>query len=635
MIVGTAGHIDHGKTTLVRALTGMDADRLPEEKQRGLTIELGYAFLDAPSGERLAFIDVPGHEKLVHTMVAGAGGIDYALLLVAADDGPMPQTREHLAVLSLLGVREGAVVITKTDRADAERVRAVESEMRALLVGTPLADAPVVAVSAQAGDGVEALRQLLFEAARRHGADAHQGADGFRLAIDRVFSLSGVGTVVTGTVHAGSVHVGDEVTLAPAGGGTPRTARVRSVHAQDQNVPSAHPGQRCALALVGLARDEIARGQWMVDPAIALHTGRLDVRLTLWREERKALRSGAHQQMYLGAGHCNAAIALLDCDTLAPGESALAQLITDVPVAAWWGERFILRDPAANRTLAGGAVLDPFAPTRYRRTPERLAVLHALERDAPAERLRALVDLAPNGVDLAQLRRAQGLVALPMVDDAHVLSAPDHALGSAQTDALVAAVLQALADFHASQPNEVGPDRARLRRLAAPRLAPALWNALLDRLLAQERARLHGAFVHLPEHAVELSATETRIVQKITPALTEAGFQGAWARDLARASGESEPLVRTTLARLARRGDLHQVVKDLYFLPDTMQQLATLARGVAQENDGEIKAADFRDATEVLGRKRAIQILEYFDRIGLTHRVGDLHRLRPECRLFP
>jgi selenocysteine-specific elongation factor len=636
MIVGTAGHIDHGKTTLVRALTGVDTDRLPEEKKRGISIELGYAFLDAPDGgQRIGFIDVPGHERLVHTMVAGASGIDYALLLVAADDGPMPQTREHLAVLSLLGIARGAVVITKADRADAARIDAVRADLAALLAGTPLAGAPVLAVSAQTGDGIDALRALLFEAARacQTGAGGQNDAENlaaFRLAIDRAFTLQGTGTVVTGTVHAGGVRVGDELAVAPGA----LRARVRSLHAQNQPVQAAHAGQRCAVALPGLARDELARGQWLADPAVALTTQRLDATLTLWQGEAKALRSGTRVHAHIGAAHVAASVAVLDGDSLAPGGTARVQLVLDAPVAAWAGERLLLRDAAASRTLAGGAVLDPFAPTRYRRTPQRLAELAALALPAPAARLAALIDVAPHGVDLDRWRCAQGLRALPA--DAvpnQALAHDGQALGATQTEAFSTATLAALQAFHTAQPDELGPDGARLRRLAAPRLPPPLWQALLARLAAAGQLVLHGAFVHLPAHGVQLSATETRIAQKVQAPLAAAGFEGAWARDLARDAHEPEPIVRATLARLARRGDLHQVVKDLYYPPAAMQRLATLARQVATDHAGDVLAAQFRDATG-LGRKRAIQLLEYFDRVGLTRRIGDVHKLRAECTLF-
>ena len=632
MIVGTAGHIDHGKTTLVRALTGVDTDRLPEEKQRGISIELGYAFLDTPDGQRIGFIDVPGHERLVHTMVAGASGIDFALLLVAADDGPMPQTLEHLAVLSLLGIARGAVAITKTDRATPERVRAVQAEVAALLRGSGLAGAPIVAVSAHSGAGIDALRALLFEAAGagQSSAEGRFDSEAFRLAIDRAFSLQGTGTVVTGTIHAGSVRVGDELAIVPGR----LHARVRSLHAQNRAVEQAHAGQRCAVALAGLARDAVARGQWLCAPGVALASERIDLRLTLWPGEARPLRSGTRVQAYLGAAHVNATVALLDADALAPGASARAQLVLHAPVGAWHGERVLLRDAAASRTLAGGRLLDPLAPARYRRTPQRLTELAALGLPDAAERLAALLAVAPHGVDLLRFATAQGLTAPPA--DALPGDALVHdglALGSAQAQALEAATRHALQTFHERQADELGPDSARLRRLSAPRLPQALWQALLARLAADQQLVLHGAVVHLPSHGAQLSAVETRIAQKVAPALAQAGHQGAWARDLARDAAEPEPLVRTTLARLARRGELHQVVKDLYYPPDTLRRLAALARAVGAAHDGVVLAAEFRDATD-LGRKRAIQILEYFDRVGLTRRIGDEHRLRNDCALF-
>ncbi|HSC01040.1 MAG TPA: selenocysteine-specific translation elongation factor, partial [Burkholderiaceae bacterium] len=357
MIVGTAGHIDHGKTTLVRALTGVDTDRLPEEKRRGISIELGYAFLDAPPrdgrSERIGFIDVPGHERLVHTMLAGATGIDLALLLVAADDGVMPQTREHLAVLSLLGVARGAVVITKADRADARQLDAVRRDVAALVADTPLRATPVFVLSATNGDGVEALRSWLFGQTLRAGV-AHDGALGFRLAIDRAFTLDGVGTVVTGTVHAGAVQVDDELELVPAREAT--RVRVRSLHAQNRAVDRALAGQRCAVALAGVAKEAIARGQWLTAPSIALASDRIDVQLTLWHGETHALRSGTPVHVHLGASDTPGTVAILDgADPLPPGASACVQLVLQRPIGAWHGDRVVLRDASASRTLAGVA----------------------------------------------------------------------------------------------------------------------------------------------------------------------------------------------------------------------------------------------------------------------------------------
>ena len=634
MIVGTAGHIDHGKTTLVRALTGVDTDRLPEEKQRGISIELGYAFLAVPgSDERIGFIDVPGHERLVHTMLAGATGIDLALLLVAADDGVMPQTREHLAVLSLLGLSRGIVVLTKCDRVDAARVQAVAAEATALLEGTSLAGAPVVPVAATRGDGIEALRSLLFDAARAAPARDEALAHGFRLAVDRAFTLDGVGTVVTGTVHAGRVNVGDELRLLPGD----RVARVRSLHAQNRAVPQAMAGQRCAVAMAGIDKAQIDRGQWLVAPAAALATARFDATLQLWHGEARPLRSGTAVQVHVGAAMVPASVAVLDPPVIAPGQRGLVQLVLQRPLGAWYGDRVVLRDASASRTLAGGQVLDPLAPVRYRRTPQRLAELQALTAVSPLERLQRWLAVAPQGIDVMRFAAAQGAPQAPLELPADVLrhreARADWALGAEHAAAASALALERLAAFHDGHPDELGPDAARLRRLALPRLPDPLWRTLLASLLAAGRVQVRGAFVHLPEHGVNLSATEQRLAQKVAPLLDAVGFEGAWVRDLARDSAEPEPLLRVTLARLAQRGELHQVVKDLYYPLATMARLTAIARGVAHEHDGEVLAAHFRDATQ-LGRKRAIQILEHFDRIGMLRRVGDVHRLRVDSQLF-
>ena len=631
MIVGTAGHIDHGKTTLIQALTGVDADRLPEEKKRGITLDLGFAFLQLDDGSRIGFIDVPGHERLVHTMVAGATGIDFALLLVAADDGIMPQTREHLAILSLLGITRGAVVLTKSDRADHARLEQVRTEVAALLQSSSLAEAPILSVSAHTKDGLDDLKALLIDEARTEHAQPERVSAGFRLAIDRVFSLEGSGTVVTGTVHAGSVAPGDELLLMPG----ERKVRVRSVHAQNQAVERAIPGQRCALVLAGTTRHSIQRGHWVVTPSVAHVSARIDARLRLWHEEEKPIRSGTKVHIHIGSTTVMGTVAVLDAEIIQPGQDALVQLVLRTTVGAWWGDRIVLRDASGARTLAGGTVLDACAPVRYRRTPCRLAELAALSIPESSQRLQALIDVSPLGVDLHRFKASHGLLSVAIPDstlrhqDAHT----DWLFGEKQTEAASEHVLVTLKDFHDSHPDQLGPDSARLRRLAMPRLNDALQQRIIQTLRADQRISLRGAFIHLPEHSIQLSQEEQRIAEKIAPKLSDAGFNGAWVRDLALDCNEPENLMRTTLARLARQGELHQVVKDLYYPLDTIQQLAQIAREQAHAAEGNLTAADYRSAIG-LGRKRAIQILEYFDRIGLMRRVKDQHRLRPESTLF-
>ena len=641
------GHIDHGKTTLVRALTGVDTDRLPEEKKRGISIELGYAYLDAGAGrERIGFIDVPGHERLVATMLAGATGIDYALLLVAADDGVMPQTREHLAALALLGIGRGAIVVTKADRADAARVAEVCREARALVEATPLGGAPLAVVSASTGEGIDALRALLVDAADAGAVATHESGQaaaqlGFRLAVDRVFSLAGAGTVVTGTAHAGRVAVGDMLCLAPGPGGSP--LRVRSIHAQNMAVDSARAGQRVALALAGVPREAIARGDWLVAPGLETSSSRVDARIELWRGEARPLRSGQVVHVHLGAGQAMASVAVLDTrsggDAVEPGSSARVQLVLHTPLAAWHGERLVLRDASASRTIGGGSVLDLQAPARYRRTPERLALLDAAELESFEARRSARLALAEHGVDFAAMGRNEGRLADPAAPawppgTLEAGAGPEHwAWGVDRAAAGRERLLDALAAFHAKHPGEPGPDAARLRRLAAPRLPPPLWRALLDTAAASGAIGLRGAHVFLPRHEATLSAAEQRLVEKALPQLAAGGFDPPWLRTLAADLREPEALLRTALQRAAQRGELHQVVKDLYYPAATLVRAAGLLRAIA-DSAGGFGVAAFRDASG-LGRKRAIQIVEYFDRVGLLRRIGDVHRLRADCELFP
>ena len=711
MMIGTAGHIDHGKTSLVRALTGTDTDRLPEEKKRGMSIELGYAFL-APSDdgpavgessaasaatagqtkvvpalgsprEPIAFIDVPGHEKLLHTMISGATGIDFALLLVAADDGVMPQTREHLAVLSLLGIDRGVVAITKIDRVDEARVQEVTQQVTALLADTPLAHAPIIPVSATRGDGVAELRQLLRAEAVRldtaHGADgtadphdsdspvraaaatepAETTADttaalpaqmGFRLAIDRVFSLDGVGTVATGTVHAGRVQVGDVLQQLPDG---PKELRVRSLHAQNRSTDTAHAGQRCAINLAGIERDQLQRGHWLAQPGIASVSDRLDVELHLWHAEPRAIRSGTRVHVHLGTTASPAAVAVLDADTLAPGGTGLAQLVLPQPLAAWHGDRLILRDAAGQRIIGGGRVLDSRAPVRYRRTPQRLQLLQALQRPTLRDRLAGLLEACEHGVDLRQWQQVFGLASVSAFDASlqtlpHRRLAGDFIIGEPAWQHLRRTVLDTLAAYHQNATDEIGPDAARLRRLARLRMDDAHWRLLLDALMKEGSVAQSGAFVHLPEHGSQLAARDETLLQRLTPYLMEAGAQGAWVRDLAEHLGEPAANLRPAMARLARSGHLYQVVKDLYLDEATAARLAALVRRLALADTEAAKATDaqqtsnslpiltvarFRDASG-LGRKRAVQMLEFFDRIGLCRRVGDTHVLRLESEVF-
>jgi len=634
MIVGTAGHIDHGKTTLVRALTGVDTDRLKEEKARGISIELGYAYTPLANGDVLGFIDVPGHEKLVHTMAAGASGIDFGLLVVAADDGVMPQTREHLSILSMLGVARGAVALTKTDRADAAQLETVRAEIAALAEGTFLQGAPVFGTSAaQAGDsGVAALKEYLHAQAQ---AVARREATGlFRLAVDRVFTLSGHGTVVTGTAHAGQVRADDDATdlrLMPAG----TRVRVRGIHAQNQPSETGSAGQRCALNLAGIDKSAISRGDWIADARCFLPSKHVDVALTLLPSADAPVRAWAPLHVHIGAARHVAHVVPISAESLAPGQSGWVQLVFDEPVCAMPGDRYIVRNAQATRTVGGGRVLDPNAPDRKRRSASRLAGLQALTDMLDGGGLAPVLAHAPQGLDESALQRLTGLpVSEITAPDGAVWIEPRNAQGArtlilaAHWKALRDRTEQALASFHQSAPDEPGPDGARLRRMAIPAMPDTLWTSLLDELQRDGRIARNGPWLHLPTHTATLGQAESALAARLLPLLDAGAFDPPWVRDLAKMQAQPEDTVRQLLRKLLRRGEVAQVVKDLFYHRDQVRRLAALAADLAAQPQG-LNAAVFRDVTG-LGRKRAIQILEFFDRVGYTRRVRDTHVLRGE-----
>jgi len=631
MIIGTAGHIDHGKTTLVRALTGVETDRLKEEKARGISIELGYAYAPLSNGDVLGIIDVPGHEKFIHTMAAGAVGIDHALLVVAADDGVMPQTREHLEILQLLGVRQGTVALTKVDRVAPERMTAVTGEIRALLASGPLADAPVFETAAALPDdqGVQALRQHLHIVAQAMPQRAQQGL--FRLAVDRVFSLAGQGTVVTGTVFNGSVAVGDSLVHSATG----KAVRVRSIHAQNRASNQGVAGQRCALNLAGIAKEEIARGDWLLDARLLHTTQRIDVRLQLLAGA-PALKPWAPVHVHLGTMHCTGHVALLQDGELPSGAEGLAQLVLDAPAVVQPGDRIIIRNAQASRTIAGATVLDPHAPARKRRSEARLAFLAALEHWVTSHDTAPLLAETSYGIARSQLVRLTGLAQPPVPAQAIVLPTTDGdalLLSNGAWLALQTQVLEALERFHSVAPDEPGINAARLRRMALPILQhgvhDALYTSLIEALLQAQHISTTGAWLHLPGHSVQLSDAEQALAERLLPAIGAGRFDPPWIRDLARDHGSGEEMVRQLLKKLARQGLVFQVVKDLFYAAEQTDALAALVADLAlQAERGAVEAAAFRDATG-LGRKRAIQILEFFDRVGYTRRVRDAHMLRP------
>ena len=631
MIVGTAGHIDHGKTTLVRALTGVDTDRLKEEKARGISIDLGFAYLPAPDGSVLGFVDVPGHEKFVHNMLAGATGIDFVLLVVAADDGVMPQTREHLAIVDLLGIERGVVALTKADLAPPERREAVIADIRQTLATTSLAGADVIPVSTVSGEGIDGLRQRLFDEARASAQRSTQGR--FRLAIDRCFTLSGTGTVVTGTVLSGQVAVGDQVVVSPSG----LVARVRSIHAQDRAAERGLAGQRCALNLAGdgVSKDAIARGEMALDPALHKPTDRIDATLKLLPGESKPVTQWMPARLHHASAEVGARIVLLGDAPIAPGSEAPVQLVLDEPIAAAAGDRFVLRDTTAQRTIGGGKFLDLRAPPRKRRTPERLAQLAAHALADPQAALSALLERPPCYVELSSFARDRALTdadaaALVTKCDAVTVMTPSGvlALSAARTLGLKRAVLETLGQFHSSHPDLPGLGLEPLRLQMQPRLPAPGFIAFLQGLAKAGEIALDGAWVRLKGHEVRLTPEDERLWTRIVPLIGGGErFRPPRVRDIAGLLGVKEPEVRRLLKLLGRMGKVDEVAHDHFFLRPTVGEMVEIIVDcAAQAADGQFTAAQFRDRVDN-GRKVAIQILEFFDRHGVTLRRGDLRRI--------
>ncbi len=631
MIVGTAGHIDHGKTSLVKALTGVDADRLKEEKERGITIDLGFAYQPLPGGDVLGFIDVPGHEKFIHNMLAGATGIDHVLLVVAADDGPMPQTVEHLAILDLLGLDRGAVALTKVDRVDAQRREAATAEVRALLAGRAQADFPIVAVSSVSGEGVAELRAHLYAAAS--SVAARRGDGPFRLAIDRSFTLDGIGTVVTGTVFDGTANVGDRLTISPLG----IEVRVRGLHAQNRKAERASPGQRCALNIAApqLDRRDISRGQWLLASKLHAPTQRLDARLALLPGEARALRHWTPVHVHLGAVEVNGRIALLRDAPLQPGDNVLVQLVLDQPIGALHGDRFIVRDQSARRTLGGGRVLDPFPPERGCRKPQRFELLAALEADTPQAALDRLLACSPAGVGLtwfARLYQLDDAALAPLLDasGAKLLRAASEsrAFSAQHWQQLAEQVLAALARYHERQPDSAGANVQELRSLMPQRPALATVVSALDTALTEHRVLRIGARYQLADHQVTLSPAEQQLWERSRPRLVAAGLSPPQVPELARDLNVNDDALRSLFCRLARMGQLHRVRREVFFLPHTVAQLAAQTEALAiTQARGVVTVGPFRETTG-LQRNLGIPMLEFFDRSGFTMRLRDGRRVR-------
>jgi selenocysteine-specific elongation factor len=631
LIIGTAGHIDHGKTSLIRALTGQDTDRLKEEKERGISIDLGFAYLDGPGGERAGIVDVPGHERFIRNMLAGAHGMDLVLFTVAADDGVMPQTEEHLDILHLLGVRRGIFVITKTDLVDRARVAVVREEIEILTLDTSLDGAPIIPVSTVTGAGLDALRAEIAAQLARPAGPPPPGY--FRLPVDRAFVMRGHGVVVTGTAIAGSVHEGDTVRILPGG----ETARVRSLEVHGVPVARAEHGQRVAMNLAGVERTDLGRGHVACHPHLSRLTQRLDAHVEIRQAGRRPVASHSRVRFHIGTAEVMAKLVVLGGGTeLALRSAGYAQLILAAPVLAMRGDRFILRDETARSTLGGGEVVNPFAD-RHRRGEaellERLAVLRSAEAPGAA---RALLELTPefasDRATVAQalnLREEEAAAALAAVDTIVPLPdarAPEAYTTAAKWERLEAAACEAVAAAHRAQPLAPGLEMESLRTQLPWDIAPRVFRWCVDGLVAAKRLVREDSVMRAPEHRVALGAEARALGARVEQLLATGRFTPPDLRQLEESTGVPRKQLVEVLGVLEAEGRVVRIGPELFYARGAADEARALVEARCHTH-GEITAATFRDLIGA-SRKFAIAFLDWCDRTGVTVRVGDLRKLR-------
>jgi len=631
LILGTAGHIDHGKTSLVKALTGIDTDRLKEEKARGITIELGFAHLELPGELRFGIVDVPGHERFVRTMVAGVGGMDLVLLVIAADEGVMPQTREHLEICQLLGVKRGMVVLTKRDLVDPDWLDLVAEEVREYLAGSFLEGAPVVPVSSRSGEGIAELKG---ELARLAGEIEQKRVDApFRLPVDRVFTVTGFGTVVTGTLLSGGISLGDEVELLPSG----LPCRVRGVQSFGAKAERGNAGERLAVNLQGVDHAEVARGDVVTPKGLYRPTSAVDVRLNYLASSQKELRHRSSVRLHSATYEVPAKVILFDRDTLSPGESAYAQLKLASPVLLLPGDPFVLRTYSPQATLGGGTVLDPAPPRRRRRSSEALELLEAAESGVDQERIRLLVESSLlSGISVQEMVNRSGIsgkrieaALTPLLSGGSVLQVvkePRVFLARQAFAALKERLSQELGDYLAENPMQEGVGKEELKSRIPRRSDPRFFGPLLSSMEKDGLALADRDIVRLPGRKAGVTRDQADLQSVLEEALKKGWGEPPTVKELCALLGCSEKQLLDHANLLVREGRAAKVKSDVFYAPGALAEIREKLVAYLREK-GEITPPEFRDLTG-LSRKFMIPLLECFDQERLTIRLGDKRVLR-------
>lgn len=643
VVMGSAGHIDHGKTSLVRALTGTDCDRLDEERRRGITIELGFAYLPLPQdrgGGRLSIIDVPGHERFVKNMVSGAAGIDFVMLVIAADEGVMPQTREHLEICNLLGIRQGLVALTKTDMVDDDWLALVSEDVKGFLQGTFLEDAPVFPVSSHSGAGLDALRAALYDMTQNFNP-ARRG-DLARLPVDRVFTMRGHGTVVTGTLVSGAFGLGDDVVLLPSG----LASKVRGLQSHGESVEKAPAGYRTAVNLPGLEVDDINKGEVLTRPGSLRGADSWIIMLECLASSPRALRNRTEAHFHHGAREVQARLAFFDREKLNPGESALCRVRFESPMVGVFGDRCVLRSFSPLRTVAGGGVVAPLGLELRKKDPayaRKLEILGELAAKssagsfAPEEAVLLQLELyGKSGVDFAALCILSNLDSSVLDKTLQLLGSRGQVfmvdkeerryLGAGAVEALAASCAAWMAEYHRREPMRTGPGRAELASGWGKGLASKLAHFVMERLIRQGALVAEGEALRLPEHKVSMAGGAAGLRESMLKVYTGAGMTPPNLKEVLAELGLNAKDAVPVLRLMLESGELVKVTEEIYYAGAVIGDIRQKAVSWFDTHDN-LDIAGLKEVTG-LSRKYLVALLEYFDRDKLTVRVGDKRILR-------
>jgi selenocysteine-specific elongation factor len=631
IILGTAGHIDHGKTSLIKAISGTDTDRLKEEKERGITIELGFAALDLPSGQHLGIVDVPGHEKFVKNMVAGATGIDIVVMVIAADEGVMPQTREHMEICTLLGVEYGLVAVTKIDMVDEEWLELALEDIRDFVKGTFLEDAPIAAVSSTTQKGIPGFIKILDQLAAK--IPDRPPSDLFRLPIDRVFTMKGFGTVITGTLISGQVRVGDSIMIYPS----QITSKVRGIQVHNQSADIAKAGMRTAINFQGLEKEAIRRGEVLSKPGNLVASYMVDVSLHYLASNKKPLKNRTRVRFHTGTSEVLGILILLDREELSPDETTVVQLRLDSPVALVKDDRFVIRSYSPVYTIGGGKVLNPI-PLKYKRFKlEAVEGLKALDHQTPDAIVAFHVAAAGyHGVSFSHLKMMTNL------PDKHLDKTLQNLLSQKKLiqvekenriyihhngfETLKDNIRHQLGDYHQAHPLKAGMSKEELKTKFPPLLTSRLFNLTLNQMIKEEDIAQEENTIRLTSHAVSLGGKQADVKDKILKTYLEAGLQPPYFKELVKSLDSGAKHAKEVLMHLVAEGTIVKVKEDLYFHDEAIKGLKLKLKAFL-EAQGEITTPQFKEMTGV-SRKFVIPLAEYFDSTHVTLRVGDVRKLR-------